>query len=164
MIKRICQLGDPVLRAVSSAVPTTELETKETLQLIADLRDTLRHFQHEHNTGRGIAAPQIGITKRVIYIETKDYNYTLINPRYLYKSTEMFEVWDSCFSYWGFEFKVRRHQEVHIEYLSPVGESMILEASGGLAELLQHEIEHLDGHAAIDQLIPPGDIRSWSGT
>ena len=98
------------------------------------------------------------MNKRIIYIETNEFKYALINPCYLYKSVELFTVWDSCFSYWGVCFKVMRHKHVKIHYISEKGERRIIEASDALAELLQHEMEHLDGQAAIDQLIPPGNV------
>ena len=158
MIRSIIQLGNPILRQLSSEVSTEELRSNQISLLIEDLRDTLHDFQQRHQTGRGIAAPQIGINKRVIYIETSEFKNTLINPRYLYKSKQLIPVWDSCFSYWGISFQVLRHRHVEIAYLSESGEHMSLKASDGLSELLQHEIEHLDGQAAIDQLIPAGLI------
>lgn len=159
MIRPIIQLGDSILRQPSDDVAPEELASPKLLSLIEDLRDTLREFQRQHNTGRGIAAPQIGVHKRVIYIETKEFSYTLINPRFVFKSAELFSVWDSCFSYWGIEFRVLRHCTVKIEYTSLSGEVLTLDASDSLAELLQHELEHLDGNLAIDQLVPPGNIR-----
>jgi len=162
LIKSIIQLGNPVLRQVSHLVAATDLQSPELLTLIEDLRDTLRDFQRIHGTGRGIAAVQIGVHKRVIYIETRDWQYTLINPRFIYRSLELFTVWDSCFSYWGIEFKVVRHVEVHIEYLTLSGTTATLRATGDLAELLQHEMEHLDGVTALDQLIPAGNVRAVS--
>lgn len=158
MIKPIIQLGNPILRQISSDISTENITSTQTASLIEDMRDTLRDFQHWHQTGRGIAAPQIGVNKRVVVIETNEFSYTLINPRYLYKSTELYPVWDSCFSYWGVCIRVMRHKSVKIQYLSATGEPTIIAADGALAELLQHEMEHLEGVVAIDQLIPPGNV------
>lgn len=158
MIRPIIQLGNPILRQISSEVSPIKIASSQIASLIEDLRDTLRDFQHKHHTGRGIAAPQVGVNERIIYIETTDFCYTLINPQYLYKSAELFSVWDSCFSYWGICFKVMRHKHVKISYLSETGAPTILEVDGALAELIQHEMEHLDGRVAIDQLIPVGNV------
>ncbi len=155
-IKPIRQLGDPVLRQVSQ--PVVQFETNELRQLVDDLRDTLHSFQAKHGTGRGIAAPQIGVPLRVVYLEFAGTPHTLINPSFTQLSETLFSVWDSCFSYFCIAFEVIRHRHVTLKYYDISGREHILEASDDLAELLQHELEHLDGILAIDQLVPAGKI------
>ncbi|MGI6344299.1 MAG: peptide deformylase [Bacillota bacterium] len=159
-VRTIRQLGDPVLRQV--AQPITAFGTPELLALVDDLRDTLHDFQAKHGTGRGIAAPQIGISQRVIYMECQGKAYTLINPEFVARSKQMFTLWDSCFSYFGIAFQVERHYAVTVRYWDETGAEHVLEAEDELAELLQHEMEHLDGVLAIDQLIPAGKVMEQS--
>ncbi|MGI6358180.1 MAG: peptide deformylase [Bacillota bacterium] len=158
-IQTIRQLGDPILRQVALPVETFDPALQE---LVCDLRDTLHAFQAQHKTGRGIAAPQIGVSRRVIYLECAGQALTLVNPEFVDKSAEMFELWDSCFSYFGIAFQVTRHRQVTIRYQDATGLTHQLTADGELSELLQHEMEHLDGVLAIDQLILPGKVMEQS--
>lgn len=157
-IREIVQLGDPQLRTVSRPIDVGEFGGAELKELLADLLDTLHEFQRLHGTGRGIAAPQIGVARRVVRVDSPDFSYVLINPEIIWASEEMFEAWDSCFSYWGVVFLVTRHREIRVAYFDEAGEKHLLHARDDLAELLQHEIEHLHGTPAIDQLIPAGKI------
>jgi peptide deformylase len=157
--QRIRQLGDPVLRQVSQPVKKFDQQLG---QLLDDLRDTLHAFQAEHGTGRGIAAPQIGVSQRVVYLECGGRAYELVNPHFTAQSDEMFTLWDSCFSYFGIAFQVERHCRVALAYQDRSGQEHELRAEGDLAELLQHELEHLDGVLAIDQLIPVGKVMEQS--
>lgn len=160
-IRSIIKLGSPILREVAEPIHGDEFSSQMLDSLLDDLRDTLREFQRVHQTGRGIAAPQIGVSKRVICIECGEFAFELVNPRFIYKSPETFKVWDSCFSYWGVEFEVTRHYQVTMEYYTRAGERQVLTAEGALSELLQHEMEHLDGVLAIDMLVPPGKIAAY---
>ncbi|HSL93288.1 MAG TPA: peptide deformylase [Bacillota bacterium] len=157
-IRDIVQLGDPRLRMVSRPIDSGEFGGAELNGLLADLLDTLHEFQRLHGTGRGIAAPQIGVARRAVRVDSPDFSYVLINPEITWASDEMFEVWDSCFSYWGVVFLVTRHREIKVTYFDESGEKHLLHARDDLAELLQHELEHLDGSPAIDQLVSPGKI------
>src|ERR1051325_9432767 len=94
-VRRILQLGDPVLRSVSTPVPSFE----EARSTFIDLRDTLHEFQRTNGFGRGISAVQIGETTRLIYIEFEGRAYLLLNPEFEYKSEEKFRLWDDCFSF-----------------------------------------------------------------
>lgn len=158
-VRPVIQLGDPRLRQQCVSVGAFDRDILP--GLIEDMRDTLRDFQKTHGAGRGIAAPQIGVAKRVVYLEYGDVGMALCNPVIEQASPEMMDVWDSCFSYWGIAFRVRRHQRVVVSYARPDGTAGVVEAGADLSELLQHEIEHLDGVLAIDQLVRPGEMVSW---
>ena len=147
--RRILQLGDPLLRAVSKPVASPE-EAEVTLR---DLRATLHEFQRIRGFGRGISAVQIGELQRVIYIEFNSCPYVLLNPEYEWKSEERFILWDDCFSFPDLLVKVERHTSVGIRYLDEKGKPQELEAEDAFSELLQHEIDHLDGVLAIDRAI-----------
>ncbi|MBL8219580.1 MAG: peptide deformylase [Bryobacterales bacterium] len=145
-VRRILQLGDPLLRSISQEVTQPEA-------VLADLRDTLHAFQATHGFGRGISAVQIGEPVRVIYIEIDGRAYSLVNPRYEVLSAETFLLWDDCFSFPNLMVKVRRSVTVRIAYRDADGSPRTLEASGPFAELLQHEMDHLDGILAVDRAI-----------
>ena len=146
---RILQLGDPMLRAVSVPVPTP----REAAAIFQDLRDTLDDFRRGHGFGRGISAVQIGEPKRLIYIELDGRAYRLRNPEYRWQSEEKFRLWDDCFSFPDLLVWVERSQTVRIRYDDEAGSEQVLEARGPFSELLQHEMDHLDGILAIDRAI-----------
>jgi peptide deformylase len=119
---------------------------------VNDLRDTLYDFKKRNGFGRGIAAPQIGVTQRVIFIHV-DEPIALINPRIVKQSKKLFALWDDCFSFPNVLVKVKRHHSIEVSYQNELGEKKRLKASGALSELLQHEIDHINGVLAVDRAI-----------
>jgi peptide deformylase len=147
--RRILQLGDPLLRAVSALVD----ESSAAAPVFADLRDTLHEFRRTHGFGRGISAVQIGEPVRLIYIEFEGKSYSIRNPAYELQSETKFRLWDDCFSFPNLLVHLERSQSVRIRYDDESGQPRLLEATGALSELLQHEIDHLDGILAVDRAI-----------
>ena len=145
---RILQLGDPLLRQIS-----TPASASESAPVFDDLRDTLHEFQRTHGFGRGISAVQIGHLKRLIYLEIGGKSYRLRNPEYEYQSEEKFALWDDCFSFPDLLVWLERHRTVRIRYEDETGAVRHLEASDAFSELLQHEIDHLDGVLAVDRAL-----------
>ncbi|HTQ52976.1 MAG TPA: peptide deformylase [Bryobacteraceae bacterium] len=148
-IRRILQLGDPMLRAVSAPVPAAA----EAAPVFADLRDTLHEFRRTHGFGRGISAVQIGAPLRLIYIEFEGAAYAMRNPEYELQSESKFRLWDDCFSFPDLLVYLERSERVTVRYEDEAGRARRVEAAGALAELLQHEIDHLDGVLAIDRAL-----------
>ena len=147
--RRILQLGDPLLRAISAPV----LSAAEAAPVFDDLRDTLHEFQRTHGFGRGISAVQIGETKRLIYIEIGGAPYRLRNPRFEFLSPEKFKLWDDCFSFPELMVWLERSERVRARYQDESGAEQFIEASGAFSELLQHEMDHLDGILAVDRAL-----------
>jgi peptide deformylase len=147
--RRILQLGDPLLRAVSAHVATPAAAAP----IFADLHDTLAEFRRTHGFGRGISAVQIGDPKRLIYIELEGRAYRLRNPEFEFQSVEKFQLWDDCFSFPDLLVRLERAVMVRIRFDSDAGEMERLEATGPFSELLQHEMDHLDGILAIDRAL-----------
>ncbi|PWU10267.1 MAG: formylmethionine deformylase [Terriglobia bacterium] len=147
--RRILQLGDPMLRAVSVPLPTRT----EAAAIFEDLRDTLHDFRRAHGFGRGISAVQIGEPKRLIYIELEGHAYHLRNPEFESQSAEKFRLWDDCFSFPGLLVWLERSRHVRLRYEDERGAPAVLEASGAFSELLQHEMDHLDGVLAVDRAL-----------
>jgi peptide deformylase len=148
-VRRILQLGDPLLRTVSEAVGSPEAAEAA----LDDLRDTLHEFRRTHGYGRGISAVQIGEPKRLIYLRVDGRAWRLRNPQYEYLSEAKFRLWDNCFSFPDLLVWVERSAEARVRYETEDGRMERLEAAGALSELLQHEMDHLDGVLAIDRAI-----------
>lgn len=159
-VREILLLGNPQLWQPSSRVP--DARATEVRETVNDLGETLADFRLRHGFGRAIAAPQIGIHRRVIFVNMHDGSFgpaPLINPEIARASPEMMELWDDCFSFPDLMVRVRRHLEIEVRYLDQEGLPRTLSARGDLSELLQHEIDHLDGVLATDRAL---DSRSFA--
>ena len=153
-IQDVLQFGNPLLR--ESCVDVTDFTSPETLTTLADLRDTLIDLQRIHGRGGGLAAPQIGSTLRIVYINAKGRSFHLCNPVIVERSEETFEVWDFCFSAnASFLAPVTRNLRIVVEYRDSSGEKISEEFEGYFSELLQHEIDHLNGTLFIDHIRNP---------
>lgn len=149
-VRKILLLGNPTLRKICKKVKDPRI--RETVELVSDLRDTLSDFKKRMDFGRGIAAPQIGIGARVIYVDS-EYKGALINPKITKHNRKRFMLWDDCFSFPDILVKVERFQEISVAFMDEKGITRSIKAVGGFSELLQHEIDHLDGVLAIDRAI-----------
>src|SRR5437762_2975566 len=127
--RRILQLGDPLLRSISTPVASAS----DAQQVFDDLRATLHEFQRTHGFGRGISAVQIGEPKRLIYIEFECRIYRLRNPEYQFRSRQLFRRWDDCFSFPNLMVWLERHESVRIRYRNESDEMCELDASGALS-------------------------------
>lgn len=155
-LRRILLLGDPKLYEVSSAVTPGELDLLR--PVVTDLHDTMMEFRRVHGVGRAIAAPQIGVPKRVVYMHI-DRPTVFINPVLDRQSPEMIELWDDCMSFPDLLVKVRRHKTCRITYRDLDWHEQSLDLVDDLSELLQHECDHLDGILAVARAI---DGRSFA--
>jgi len=155
-VREIFQLGHPTLWQEAAGVGDTK--AVETIATIRDLSDTLDDFRSRYGRGRGIAAPQIGVARRIVYVRMPDGSFDgpLINPQVVWGSSERLELWDDCMSFPDLMIRVMRVASIRLEYLDAGGDRRELEASGDLSELLQHEIDHLDGILAIRRAVGPG--------
>lgn len=115
------------------------------LKLLDNMRDTMYEFD-----GVGLAAPQIGVLKRVVVIDPGDNYMEFINPEIIYREGEQVGR-EGCLSVPGVWGKVARAQKIKVRALNRNGELFEIEAEGLLARALQHEIDHLDGILFIDK-------------
>lgn len=153
-IRPVLQLGDPLLRQKALAVKNPA--ACEVDDLVQDLADTLAHWRSETGYGRAIAAPQLGELRRVIFLQLPGAEpWPLINPEISKRSQEKIVVWDACLSFLSIFMQVERHREITVRYQNLGGDTVEIEAreERNLSELLQHEIDHLDGVLAIDRVI-----------
>ena len=142
MIREILKLGDPQLYEVSEPVTAGDLPLVG--GWVEDLHDTLMEYRRVYGAGRAVAAPQIGIRKRLLYMYL-DKPYVFINPVMMFPDEEMYELLDDCMSFPGLMVKVRRYRRAVIHYEDLQGERQEMALEGDLSELLQHEYDHLDG-------------------
>ncbi len=126
------------------------MDVRET---ITDLRDTLEHFKVRRGFGRGIAAPQIGVTKQIIYLNFDQFTGALINPKITKRSKTKLRLWDDCFSFPDLLVYVERSLRIEVSYLDETGKRRKLATHGSFSELLQHEIDHVNGILAIDRAL-----------
>jgi peptide deformylase len=153
-IREILQLGDPQLRQIAARIEHPS--SAATRSLIQDLSDTLAHWRASTGYGRAIAAPQIGVGLRAIFLQLPGKSpMPFINPEIVDRSDEKVVVWDTCLSFLSLFMQVERHRTIKIRYQDLASEWR--EANAGdelnLSELLQHEIDHLDGILAIDRVV-----------
>ena len=151
MIRDVLQLGNPLLR--QPAAPVADPGSPEVAAILADLRDTLAHWRATTGYGRGIAAPQIGVLRRIVFMNIDQQSpWSLINPEIIARSDDTAVVWDACLSFLMIFCQVTRHRTVTVRYQDAAATWHELTADGDLAELLQHEIDHLDGILALDRI------------
>lgn len=150
-IRATLMLGDSALRSPCREI--ADPAAPEIGMLVTDLAETLNDWVRRTTYGRGIAAPQIGEPVRLVYLHL-DEPWVLINPKITGRSAETWEPWDACLSFSVEIFcRVRRSVWVDVEWRSPDGARHAMRADGELGELLQHEIDHLDGILAVDRMI-----------
>lgn len=151
-IHDILKLGDPRLYEVCEPVLPSDLRLVP--EWTQQLHEAMEDIRRVYGFGRGIAAPQLGIMKRMFYLNL-DRPYIILNPELKGHSEELFELWDDCMSFPNLLVKVKRHQSLTLEYLDENWEKQSWTVNDALSELIQHEYDHLDGvlctMRAIDQ-------------
>jgi peptide deformylase len=144
-IKKVRKIGDPVLRETSNNVEKID---KPVLDLVSDMLDTL-----EEEGGVGLAAPQIGITKRIILVRYEDKVETYINPEIEIIENKRIEGDEGCLSIYSIQgFQVKRYPRIKIKTTNIKGNTEEFIAEDLLARVIQHEVDHLDGIMFIDHL------------
>jgi len=157
-MRQIRFVGDPVLRQRAHKVNRFDADLAT---LVQDMAETMRH-----SNGVGLAAPQVGITARVIVVETpldedepgSGRLYAVINPRIARASKEMVDGLEGCLSIPGYVGEVTRHAAVTVKGQDLKGRKVRIKARGFVARVFQHEIDHLHGVLYIDKLTAPDRI------
>jgi len=135
-------LGDPRLYQVCEPVQRGELS--QVVEWVADLHAVMQAFRAKYHFGRAIAAPQLGIMKRLIYMHIGQ-PAVFINPVFTQVSGEQFELWDDCMSFPQLLVRLKRHRCVTVSYLDEQWQPGERVMEDDLSELIQHEYDHLDG-------------------
>ena len=148
MIREIRLLGDPVLRRPADPVPAVDDDVRA---LVEDLMQTMYEAD-----GVGLAAPQVGVSLRVIVVDTREEEgadaLALINPRIAESSEDTEKAEEGCLSVPGVADIVERPVRVVVEALDSSGAPVRVAADGLRARALQHEVDHLDGVLFLDRL------------
>jgi peptide deformylase len=155
-VREILLLGHPGLYQESE--PFSQSAAGDCAGVARDLHDTLMDFRHKYGYGRAIAAPQIGVARRIVYMNI-DGPVTFINPVLEHLSSETFELWDDCMCFPDLLVRVQRHRRCRIHYRDLQWNERTMELDGDLSELLQHECDHLDGILAVSRAL---DLRSFA--
>ncbi|MHC1718720.1 MAG: peptide deformylase [Acidaminococcaceae bacterium] len=140
--------GNPVLRQVASKVTRIDKRIK---RLLSDMADTMYKAD-----GVGLAAPQIGVSVRIVVIDAGEGIIEMINPEIISKEGSCVNV-EGCLSVPNFDGEVERAKAVRVKYQDRSGKPIVLDATELLAIAVQHEVDHLDGILFIDKanaLIP----------
>jgi peptide deformylase len=158
MIRPILQSGDPVLRQKSKPVGKID---KKILDLIRDMKDTLD--VQKDPEGIGLAAPQIGKNVRIFLMKPKDKVTVVINPKIISINKEQrtknkgekrkSDIMEGCLSLPHFYGPLKRSYTITLEFLDEKGQKQTESFEGLMAQIVQHEIDHLDGVLFIDRLL-----------
>jgi peptide deformylase len=158
--EKIILLGDPRLHEIST--PISREEIPDLMPVIEDLHDILfeykARFAH-YGAFRGIAAPQIGVMKRLIYINIDNKPTVFINPELTNLSEELFDVWDDCMCFPNLLVLLKRHKSCTINYFDLDFRAQSMDLEGSLSELIQHEFDHLNGILSTQRAIDNQSFR-----
>ena len=149
--RQVLKLGHPVLAQICAPVGSDDL-TQEKRELCA----TLDEFRLENGFGRAIAAPQIGVPRRFVALNLGDEHGTrvLSDPQITWRSAETMTLWDDCLSLPWVLCKVRRHTSISVSFTDENGDTCLWPELGpSTSELLQHELDHLDGTLITDRML-----------
>ena len=157
-ILTVRQQADPVLRQKAKSVPVADFGSTWLLKLLTDMSDTLAACQD----GVALAAPQIGESWRIFVVGERAFprrdtkkpwsgDLVFINPIITRHSQRVIEVLEGCLSLASRYGTIKRHERVSVEAYNLEGNKFTRHASGLLAQVFQHETEHLDGILFIDQ-------------
>lgn len=145
-VRKIRKIGDPVLREKSKEVKKID---KGVLKLVEDMVDTISKGEE---AGVGLAAPQIGVPKRVIVVNFGDKVQAFINPEIEILNSEQIEDEEGCLSVYSMRARLKRAKKIRLKAMDLKGNNISLEAEGVLARIFQHEIDHLNGVLFLDHL------------
>jgi len=157
----VVQLGNPLLRRVSE--PVIDPADPVVRTGIDRLQRTLRHFRAVHGFGRAISAPQVGLSRRVIALCLPGAPELVVNPVVTWSSPETFTMWDDCMSFPFLLVKLRRSASISIRFTDERSREQSWDhLDQATSELLQHEIDHLDGILAVDRALDRDSLISRS--
>ncbi|WP_082160852.1 MULTISPECIES: aminotransferase class IV [Burkholderia] len=157
MNTRILPVGTASLRDV--ARPVGDVTDPAVREAAGALRAALRAFRDEHGFGRAVAAPQIGVGQRMIALAMDGWPDVIVNPEIVWHSDARMTLWDDCMCFPDLFVRVERHASVSVQYTTLDGELHRRDAlSPDVSELMQHEIDHLDGKLSFDRAAGPNAV------
>lgn len=155
----ILQIGDPKLREI--AEPVRDLSDPAVISDARLLYRALQSFRKQYGFGRATAAPQLGFKRRIIALHLKDWPTLIFNPEITWHSAQTMTLWDDCMCFPSLLVKVRRYRSISVKFLDKDGRVYHKEqCDPAISELLQHEIDHLDGVLAVDHALDKNSLVS----
>lgn len=155
MIRKILSAKEPTLR--QSSKPVEKID-KKIIQIVNDLKNTLA--LQKDPEGVGLAAPQIGKNLRIFVASYGKISFAAINPEVISQSTKLSEVsenkdqlMEGCLSLPHYYGPLRRSSSVTLKYQTPEGREKVEEFTGFMAQIVQHELDHLEGILFVDKLL-----------
>lgn len=146
MIRKIIKYPNPILRKKAEEIKEI---TPEIEKIAEDLTETMLESDPE---GVGLAAPQVGVSKRIFIAQTDSGPAVFINPKIVKKSIKIEKAEEGCLSLPKVWLNVKRARSVEFESIDINGKKMKTKAEGIFARILQHEIDHLNGILIIDKV------------
>jgi peptide deformylase len=162
---KIYKLGEPELQIRCSELTKEDILTSSDVKFACSVaHSALRKFRCLEGFGRAIAAPQVGHLIRMIAMNLGGKEITLFNPTVTKRSDETLTMWDDCLSFPDLMCCVERNKHISVAFIDSTGEEVIWnDCASDISELLQHEIDHLDGVLAVDRAVKPNN-HSVDGT
>ncbi len=157
---KVAVMGHPVLREVAKPVPEAEIKTPEFQQFLLDMAETMDEYD-----GRGLAAPQVHISRQVVCLiwdfdpDREPYLTYLINPKIEALTKDLNSYWEGCLSVPGLRGRVSRPNRISVEAFNAKGEKTSFIAEGFAATVVQHECDHLMGKLYLDRM---SDMRDFA--
>jgi peptide deformylase len=155
-LEDILLLGDPRLYEVCEEVRKEELPSLQ--PVVQGMANTILEFRAKYGAGRAIAAPQLGVMKRLVVMNI-DRPIAFYNPVLFNESEEMMELWDDCMSFPNLLVRLKRHRFCKMRFQDENWEEQVWDLKDDLSELLQHEIDHLDGILATTRAIDDQSLK-----
>ncbi len=149
-LRKILLLGDPRLYIPSVSVQPEELSDLE--PVIRELGQLVRAFRIKYGKGRAIAAPQIGVLKRIIVLNI-DQPVPMINPVLHFPDQDTMELWDDCMSFPNLLVRVKRFRRCTLHFTDLHWNDQKWQLENDMSELIQHEYDHLEGILATQRAI-----------
>ena|GEM_PF-39132 len=150
MNRHCLSIGTRSLREI--ALPVADVATEVVKKEACRLKEALGEFRRQYGFGRAMAAPQIGIGKRIIALAIPEWPDVIFNPEIVWLSDELMTLWDDCMCFPEMLVRVERHVSVSVRYTDGNGNHFLRETlHRDLSELMQHEIDHLNGKLSFDR-------------
>lgn len=174
MKDKIVQIGDPVLATVAKPVAKKDITSRKVQTLLTKMRGVLANEQY----GVALAAPQIGASLRIFIIAGKVFksededavgnapmppDRVFINPEFIRKSKSKKEMTEGCLSVRHKYGSVIRHEKASVKALDEKGQPFVYHGNGLVAQIFQHEIDHLDGTLYTDIAVAVTEDHDWNG-
>lgn len=150
---KVLQFGDPILKKVSVPVTVEDILDARYASLIKKMEDVLNGIKNISNeNGNAIAAPQLGESIRLTLLRIDGRFIPMFNPSFKPLSDEIIRLPEECFSFYNIRATIKRFNNIEVSFVNDKGQKQHIQISGEMAAIIQHEIDHLDGHIFLERV------------